>query len=121
LFKRLPRTVTKIVLVGGGEPLLYPNILKLIALIKKNKYSGELITNGVYLNDKIINCLIYYKWDKIRISLHAADQRLYQKVHRAKDFNIVLKNIRDILKKRKKQIVPKISLLCVIKKIILTA
>ena len=53
----------------GGEPLLYPNLIDILALIKQQGMKGILITNGLLLNDEFVTKLTGIRWDILRISL----------------------------------------------------
>lgn len=48
----------KEVAISGGEPLLHPQILSILELIKQYNLQAIIITNGMYVNEKIIEFLI---------------------------------------------------------------
>lgn len=115
LISSFPKSVNSVELVGGGEPLLFENIEELIELIKEKKYSGSLITNGVFLSEPIRKTLINSKWEFVRISLHASSSKIYKKIHSKNDFEIVINNINALLKERKNKL-PNVKLLFVVQK-----
>ncbi len=100
MIKTLPFTVKKVEVVGGGEPLLYPEIMLLFELIKDRDFYGSLITNGVLLKNQMVEHLCQISWDYIRISFNAARASTYQKVNGADDFDTVLNNIRYLVELR---------------------
>ena len=53
----------------GGEPLLYPDLIDILALIKQQGMKGVLITNGLLLNNEFVAKLTGIRWDILRISL----------------------------------------------------
>ena len=86
--------IKSIMYAGEGEPLLHKDIAELIVNAKKNEIDVAISTNGVFLNENIINkCLSSLSW--LRISLNAGTPGNYAKIHCCdpKDFNRVLKNI----------------------------
>lgn len=87
----------KISLCGKGEPFLHPDILKILILIKSKKFYLNIFTNGIHLTPKILNKLLELKIDQITLSLHAADEDTYLRVHpQAKAY--FLRNIIQLLK-----------------------
>jgi len=103
-------------LLAGGEPLLFSNINEIIEQIKNKKIDVVLTTNGSLIKTKIIKNMILFKLDKIRISLHAATSKTYIKTHGVDHFNLVIKNINEVILKRKDRFFPKIILYFVIQK-----
>lgn len=77
LIKSFPFTVKNIEIVGGGEPLLFPQIILMIRELKKRHLIGSLITNAVVLNKKISRELVDSRWDSIRVSLNAGSAPVY--------------------------------------------
>jgi len=98
----LPPGVQTIEIVGGGEPLLFNKIERLTNIIKKNFYTGSLITNGILLRPKMIDHLLRIKFDRIRVSIHASNRQIYKLVNGVDNFKIVEDNIRLFLNKRRK-------------------
>jgi len=81
----------------GGEPLLKPEIINIIAkfFLENCKIKSiKISTNGSILNAYIINILKCF--DEVQISLDAADDRTYKKI-RGGNFNKVINNIKDLL------------------------
>jgi len=113
----LPIKTKSIEVTGGGEPLLHPNIMKILSEIKKHNLSGLLITNGALLDSLKAKQLLNISWENIRISLHAVCRSSYKKLHGRDDFELVYKNIlflRKLIKSQTKN--THLSLLFVIQK-----
>jgi len=60
---------------GGGEPLLYPDIIRAMQMIIDNNIDLSVITNGYFLKDKVAELLARAKW--VRISLDAGSPETY--------------------------------------------
>jgi MoaA/NifB/PqqE/SkfB family radical SAM enzyme len=112
----LPNSIHHVDVLGGGEPLLYPQIVKIFQKIKDRKFTGRLVTNGSFLNDHISDELIQCQWDDIRISFHAGSPNVYKKINGVEDYDRVVKNIKSFISKRGNGVYPKISLLFVMQK-----
>jgi MoaA/NifB/PqqE/SkfB family radical SAM enzyme len=103
------------VLSGGGEPLLHPDILELVAAVKTSGFHTILFTNGTLLERNLIQTFIDLKLDVIRISLWAASPEQYQQNYPGTDpnnFQRVIEGIKLVarLKAERKSIVPSVVL-----------
>lgn len=67
----LPLGLKAIILSGGGEPLLYPQINELINYLTDNGLEIGLITNGTVFRKLTPACINAFTW--IRISVNALD------------------------------------------------
>ena len=111
----LPFTVSKVEMVGGGEPLLFPKVSNLFYEIKRKNLFGLLITNGVLLNKKISNLLVEVGWNTVRVSINAGSKRVYAIVNGANYFDQVVANVRYLAQNRNNK-KPKIGLHFVLQK-----
>ena len=93
LFRGLPRGLSQINIVGGGEPLAHPDCIDIMREVKKIGLRGYLITNGSLLRDHFAEELLDIKWDLIRVSVHAGDRRTYQAAQGVDNFDLVSKNL----------------------------
>lgn len=77
----------KTIILTGGEPLLYKNLLRLIKIIKKYKSDINiyLLSNGLQINSKLINEFEKYI-QGITISLDGATRNVYEKVRQGGNF-----------------------------------
>ena len=66
---------------GGGEPLVHPDIEKILPMPKKYGLRSCVITNGHILDDEISELLVS-NIDHIRISFNAAKNTTRQNLHR---------------------------------------
>lgn len=97
-----------VILLGGGEPTLYKNFGEIVEYIKSRGLQLGVVTNGSRLSKIKDVASLFGKHDWIRLSLDAATQNTFDKLHRPKK-DVLLK---DILKgaKELKEINPDISL-----------
>jgi len=79
--KNFPEKIKTIHFMGYGEPLLHPEIAKMVAYAVESKISEkvDIITNGVLLSRKISNELIAAKLDWLRISVNGLSSNDYRK------------------------------------------
>lgn len=70
-----------VILIGGGEPTLYPYFEEAVKFLKKLDLQIGIVTNGTG-NNKIENiCELLNKKDWIRLSLDTASNETFQKLH----------------------------------------
>lgn len=96
--------VCGLIFTGGGEPLCYPRLKELITLARKLGLDIGFITNGSLITDDIAKTLLRNcTW--IRVSLDAASQELFEKIHGLNGyaFDRVIENI-NLLTKTKKRL-----------------
>ena len=93
--------VKSVMYAGEGEPLMHPNIGKIINETKKAGIDVAVTTNGVAFGEKLAGqCIKDLSW--IKFSLDAATAGTYSKIHgcKEKDFHLVVRNIeRAVVKK----------------------
>jgi len=64
--------VARVFVLGGGEPLLRPDIATILTRIKARGLEGILTTNGTLLNPKLGGLMMDIGWDEIHFSLDGA-------------------------------------------------
>lgn len=104
LFEMASLGIKSIMLAGEGEPLLYKDINKLIALGKEAGLDMAITSNGVKLNQEFIeHSLDKLVW--IKISLNAGSKTTYAYIHgtREEDFSTVLNNLKEAVAFKTKQ------------------
>src|SRR3989339_91383 len=105
LIKSLKTMGVQRVLFSGNstEPLLYPDIDKVIKVVKESGLSLKLFSN-FYYGEKLLNVAKYLRQgDTIRISLDAGGENAYNKTHKATDpkaFTKILNNIENLSNNR---------------------
>lgn len=109
----------EIFLAGSGEPLLHPQIIKIISLIKKKGLKLNIITNALLLTKEVAELLVNTGVEMITTSIWAGDEQSYIRTHpgkKAKDFHAIEENLRylDKLKSEKKIFSPKVKIYNVI-------
>ncbi len=102
VFKNIKKAKPIFITLSGGEPLIHPDIDKIITNILKNNIFVNLTTNGMLLNDNILNEKNIKKINWILISLHAVTQDIAQKIMGSSYcVNTVIQNIKNIRKVNK--------------------
>lgn len=76
----------------GGEVFLYKHFEKLMDGAHLNRVNQEIITNGLLLNENIINKLIDYNVD-LGISIDGLNKETYEYIRAGADFDMLIKNI----------------------------
>jgi radical SAM protein with 4Fe4S-binding SPASM domain len=96
--------IKSVMFAGEGEPLLHKDLPKLIKYCAKIKIDTAITTNFTCANPKTIETLLKYcKW--IKVSLNAASENSYAKIHRAPkgDFDKVINNMKLAAKIKKQK------------------
>jgi MoaA/NifB/PqqE/SkfB family radical SAM enzyme len=104
-----------IIIQGAGEPLLHPDILEIVSLIKQAGLELILITNGTLLDQDKLNTLIDARLDVLKVTLWASSLEQYKENYPGTDplnFDLVLNNLRLAveLKNKKQSLLPEICL-----------
>lgn len=87
---------------GYGEPLLHPRIVDMIAGAKELGVKTQIITNGMLLDEAMIDALIAAGLDSLIVSLDGPDAQSYEGVRFGADFDRVVSNLRTVLRKRRR-------------------
>ena len=88
------RDQVKTVFFGGmGEPLIHPDIMKMISRMKELGKSVELITNGTSLRKATAQRLVELGVDKVWVSIDSFDPEGYGKIQVGSSFGEVVKNM----------------------------
>ncbi len=85
---------------GGGESTLNIRLSEMIRQSNLLGMENAIITNGVSLNDDLIDALLLCRW--IGVSLDSADPVVYQKVRGTDSCLTVLSNVSKLARKRVK-------------------
>ncbi len=101
LFREIPWKLREVNVVGGGEPLLHPEITAIMHEIKHCGFVGSLITNGTRLTSSLARDLVRMEWDHLRISVSAGDPETYSRVQGVDLFEQLLENIDTLNQARK--------------------
>lgn len=87
---------------GGGEPMLHPKAIELMEYAKEVGAKVGLITNGSRFTCESSTRLLEAEVDMIEFSVDAADFETYAKVRKGLDWDVLLKNIKRMIKIRNK-------------------
>ncbi len=87
---------------GGGEPLFFKDRFSaVIEKIKKSGKRGELITNGVLFDNRLIEKMVELSWDKITFSLDSPLSEIQNELRGKDCFEDIVKNIKYFSKVKK--------------------
>ena len=93
LEKKMSDTNLFLLNIGGGEPLLRPDIVKIVKLFSKN-FDVRMQTNGFLANEKLIKRLVKAGLKNVSISLDTLDPKQFDYICNSKNaFYKVLENI----------------------------
>jgi len=102
--------------LAGGEPLMHPEIIKIIQYISRKKMVKGLVTNGLLL-EKMSRPLIDSGLDFLAISLDGPDEATQYKRGLVKNsFEKIISGIKKVVKDRKNSLLPNIRIATVISK-----
>jgi MoaA/NifB/PqqE/SkfB family radical SAM enzyme len=87
--------IARVVLHGIGEPLMVPNLPRMIRYLKDRGTYVLFNTNGTLLNERRGRDLIDSGLDELRVSLDAAEPEAFIKVRGKDSFAKIVKNVRD--------------------------
>lgn len=88
---------------GFGEPLSHPRALSMIAATKAMATRVELITNGIALDEHVIESLVEMKLDALWVSLDGATEECYDSVRESSALPRIveaLKKLREVKYRR---------------------
>ena len=87
-----------ITLVGGGEPMLHPQIIDFIKYAKSKKMRVRMDSNATLITKEKAKALIESKLDFLSLSLDGYDKQSYESIRVGGTFEETIKNIRGFLK-----------------------
>ncbi len=94
LFRSISFGLREVNVVGGGEPLIHPDIVDIFRVIKRRKLIGSLISNGALLNETVAREMIEMCWNVTRISVNAGDAATFKAVNGVDVFCKVVNNLK---------------------------
>jgi len=94
LFDEIRGHTKAITLVGGGDPIVHPQIKEIVDYGNECGFEMGVVTNGG-LDKDLSNC----EW--IRVSMDATTPEVYEYTHGSKDFNVTIKNIKKLVRTNK--------------------
>jgi MoaA/NifB/PqqE/SkfB family radical SAM enzyme len=104
--------IARVVLHGVGEPLMVPNLPRMIKYLKARGTYVLFNTNGTLLNERRGRDLIASGLDELRVSLDAAEPIAFKAVRGKDAFDRIVKNVREFraLQKSLDAATPRVSL-----------
>ena len=94
--------VETIDLIGGGEPFLRKDILKLMGLVKSLGMKGTITTNSILIKEDDINTIIKMGWDEINFSLDGSTPEINDYIRGRDVFKKVLLKIETFQRIKRK-------------------
>jgi len=87
--------------ITGGEPLLNPDVFRIIEYAKKLGFTVFLVTNGTLIDESLAKKLSEIKVDNVGVSFHHYNKIMCEKIFGHKDVLNKLVNSVKLLKKEK--------------------
>lgn len=104
LFEKIAKetfpTLKEINLTVSGEPLMNPDLPKMLEILKRYSVRLDLITNGTLLKDDLIDMLVK-NLSNLHISFDGASKETFEKIRKNANFDLVLSNIKKFNQARK--------------------
>jgi radical SAM protein with 4Fe4S-binding SPASM domain len=97
--------IKDISLLGLGEPLMNPEILDMLELLKLKGIARRIATNGMLL-DRIDTVRLLNSLDQCIISFDAASKEKFEEVRKGSDFERIVKNIKALVEIKNKNKIP---------------
>lgn len=104
------RSLKRVAFWGFGEPLVHPDIVKMVSLTHQAGLQTELITNGQLLDSHTAEALIQAGLDTVVVSMDGATQSSYADIRVGGDLSQVEENIIELNALRKNQKKPSLGL-----------
>ena len=93
--------ISRVVLHGVGEPLMVPNLPRMIRYLKERGTYVLFNTNGTLLNERRGRDLIASGLDELRVSLDAAEPVAFKAVRGKDAFDRIVRNVREFRAQQK--------------------
>ena len=87
--------IARVVLHGVGEPLMVPNLPRMIRYLKQRGTYVLFNTNGTLLNERRGRELVASGLDELRVSLDAAEAQAFKAVRGKDAFDAIVENVRE--------------------------
>lgn len=95
---KLKKMGVKCVILTGGEPTIHPNLMNFFQILKSNNMLIGMSTNGIKLNDKIIDFFAENK-SFIQVSIDSTDSEQYKMIRKTDTLELVKNNIKKMINK----------------------
>lgn len=82
---------------GGGEPLMYPQIIQAIAYMRGKGLKIGIFSNGTLLTEELAEFLVQNLLF-LRIAFDAGTAETYKKIHGRDDFDKLIKNLKAVVR-----------------------
>ena len=104
---------------GGGEPFMHSDAVSFIGRIKHAGCACDVNTNALLITSEIVDSLIRYKLDALKITVMAGTRDLYGHLNRGRtgnEFDLLKNNLMCLREKKasKGTSKPKVTLVCIV-------
>ena len=89
-------SANRVVLHGLGEPLLHPDIVRMVSFLKRRNNTVLFNTNGQLLASELGAALVEAGLDELRVSIDMPDPKLYGSARRGGQLAVVYANVEAI-------------------------
>jgi radical SAM protein with 4Fe4S-binding SPASM domain len=103
LLDRLPAAVERVALAGLGEPLLDRDLPDMVGLLSARSFHSVLYTNGTLLEPDLSERLVAAGLSTIIIPIDGATAGSYETYRKNATYEITVRNVRALLKAKKRQ------------------
>jgi MoaA/NifB/PqqE/SkfB family radical SAM enzyme len=101
--KIFQKPLKSLIFAGHGEPLLHPDIARMVSYAKENKVAEriEIVTNASLLTHELSDTLVDAGLDRLRISIQGLDEATYRDIAGIKiNFDNLVENIRYFFERK---------------------
>lgn len=102
IIKKISPDIKELSMFNYGEPLMHPEISKMIKFAKNSGIKKIIMhSNGMLLTEKLSKALVESGLDEISIGVDGASNSTYKKYRVGGNFDTLLSNIRDLVNVKK--------------------
>lgn len=91
----------EVVFVGLGEPLLHPNFLEMVRMVRERGLGVNFATNGTLLDEGYAKELVNLQVTKVSVSMDGATKETYERIRRSASFDEVVENVKRLVEARR--------------------
>jgi GT2 family glycosyltransferase/MoaA/NifB/PqqE/SkfB family radical SAM enzyme len=111
-------TAVRLVPFGGGEPLVYPHLMEVVEIAKRQGVNVSFNTNGMLLTQELSHRLIDLEVDLVGVSVDAGTKVAFEGIRRGASFQRIIANLEFLAaeKRRQQRAAPQVAVSCVLMK-----
>lgn len=85
----------------SGEPLLNPEIFKMVRYLKENEIPNVIHSNAMLLTKQKIKEMLASGLDRFIVSFDGATKKTYEDIKKGAKFEVVIDNLKNLIRERK--------------------